>query len=188
LAKDQGKKEEKMMRFGMLRIVVVSLFVTATVSAALAVDSGLTRQTLKGLPGVYVVVEEMQPNIEKHAKKSEVTKLQLQADTERRLVENGVLVLLKDEWLKTPGKPVLYVGVNTHETERYWYAYDIRVEIQQIVYMEANPKIQTLATTWSVNMTGMTNIGKLDIIRSDTGVLVGKFVEAFKGINDGKIK
>jgi hypothetical protein len=177
-----------MMRFGVLRIVVVLLFVAATVSAAFAMDSELTRKTLKGFPGVYVIVEEMQSNIEKHTKKFGLTKLQLQADTERRLVENGVRVLSKDEWLKTPGKPVLYVGVNTHETERYWYAYDIKVEIQQIVYMEANPKIQALATTWCINMTGLTNIGKLDIIRSDTGVLVGKFVEAFKGTNDGKGK
>ena len=177
-----------MVRLGMLRIIVVLLFVAATISVAFAVDSELTRQTMKGFPGVYVVVEEMQSNIEKHTKKFGLTKLQLQADTERRLVENGVRVLSKDEWLKTPGKPVLYVGVNTHETERYWYAYDIKVEIQQIVYMEANPKIQALATTWCINMTGLTNIGKLDIIRSDTGVLIGKFVEAFKGTNDGKGK
>ena len=172
----------QMKAISIFRVVVaVCILFMVTVSAAFAVDSELTRLTLKGLPGVYVVVEEMQPNIEKHAKKSGLTTLQLQADTERRLKENGIRALSRDEWMKTPGKPVLYVGVNTHETERYWYAYDIKVEIQQIVYMEANPKIQTLATTWSVNMTGMTNIGKLDIIRSETGVLVGKFVEAFKG-------
>jgi hypothetical protein len=122
----------------------------------------------------------MQPNIEKHTKKSGLTKLQLLADAERRLKENGVRVLARDEWMKTPGKPVLYVGVNTHERERYWYAYDIKVEIQQIVSMEANPKIQTLATTWSISMTGMTNVGKLQVIRDDVNILVGKFIDAFK--------
>lgn len=152
-------------------------------SAAFAVDSAVTRETLKGLEGVYVIVEEMQPNIHKYAVKPELTKEQLQKDIELRLKEMWIRVLSRDEWMKTPGKPVLYISVNTHESERYWYAYDIKVELQQVVKMEANPKVNTLAATWSLNMTGITNIGSLNIIKGDIEVLLGRFRQAYWTVN-----
>jgi hypothetical protein len=148
-----------------------------------AVDSDVTRLTLTGIQGVHVIVEEMQPNIQKYAVKPGLTKEQLQKDVEVRLREMGIKVLSKDEWMKTPGKPVLYISVNTHESERYWYAYDIKVELQQVVKMEANPKVNTLAATWSLNMTGMTNIGSLNIIKGDIEVLMGRFRQAYWAVN-----
>lgn len=169
-----------MKRVGLFRLLAVVLFLAVPVSAAFAVDMDVTRQTLRGLSGVYVNVEEVQPNIGMHAKRFGLAQDQLRADVERRLRERGIRVLSKDEWLVAPGRPVLYVCVNTHETERFWYAYDIKIELQQMVRMEANPDVRTLATTWSVSMTGMTNVGKLQVIRDDVGVLVGKFIDAFK--------
>ena len=152
-------------------------------SAAFAVDSAATRETLKGLQGVYVIVEEMQPNIQKYALKPGLTKEQLQKDIELRLKEKGIKTLSRDEWVKTPGKPVLYVSVNTHETEKYQYAYDIKIELQQVVKMETNPKINALAATWSMNMTGMANIGSLNIIKGDVDVLLARFQQAYWAVN-----
>ena len=152
-------------------------------SAVFAVDSDATRETLRGLQGVYVIVEEIQPNIQKYAVKAGLTKEQLQKDIELRLKEVGIKVLSRDECINTPGKPVLYVSVNTHEAERYWYAYDIKIELQQVVKMEANPKVNTLAATWSMNMTGITNIGSLNIIKGDVEVLLGKFQQAYWAVN-----
>lgn len=151
--------------------------------AAFAVDSALTQETLTGLQGVYVIVEEMQPNIQKYAVKSGLTKEQLQKDIELRLKEVGIRVLSRDEWMKTPGKPVLYISVNTHESERYWYAYDIKIELQQVVKMEANPKVNALAATWSLSMTGITNIGSLNVIKGDIEVLLGRFQQAYWAVN-----
>jgi arginine/ornithine N-succinyltransferase beta subunit len=75
---------------------------------------------------------------------------------------------------------VLYICINTHETEKYWYAYDIKVELRQLATLDANPQMKTLAVTWSLNMTGQANIGTLNVIRQDTGVMVGRFVQAWK--------
>ncbi|MBA4390252.1 MAG: hypothetical protein C0399_04865 [Syntrophus sp. (in: bacteria)] len=45
---------------------------------------------------------------------------------------------------------------------------------QQIVTLEANhPDVRMLATTWSVKMTGIANIGSLDAIHNNLNVLVG---------------
>ena len=161
---------------------VTLLLVSLSVNV-FAVDSDVTRLTLTGIQGLYVIVEEMQPNFQKYAVKPGLTKEQLQKDVELRLKEMGIKVLSRDEWMKTPGKPVLYISVNTHESERYWYAYDIKIEVQQIVKMEANPKINTMAATWSMNMTGITNIGALNIIKGDVEVLLGKFQQAYWAVN-----
>jgi hypothetical protein len=163
--------------------LAVFLWLLMVNSAALAADSSTTRETLKGLHGMYVIVEEMQPNIQRYAVKPGLTKEQLQRDIELRLKEVGINVLSRDEWINTPGKPVLYISVNTHEAERYWYAYDIKIELQQVVIMEANPKVNTLAATWSLNMTGITNIGSLNIIKGDMEVLLGKFQQAYWAVN-----
>ncbi len=151
-----------------------------------ALDSDVTRQTLKGLQGVHVIMEDLQPSIQKYASKTGLAKEDLKADIERRLTEKGIRILSRDEWVRTPGTPVLYVSVNTHETEKYWYAYDIKTELQQAVTMEANPKVRTLATTWSMNLTGMANVGTLGLIKSDVGVLVGRFIEAYTVVNEKK--
>jgi hypothetical protein len=146
----------------------------------MGVDADITRQTIRGLGGVNVIVEEIQPNVQKYAQRAGITKEQIQKDVEAKLKSNGIKVLTKDEWLKTPGRPVLYVNINTHETEKYWYAYNIVLALKQVVSLEANPSIKTLASTWSINMTGMANIGTLGIIKTSVDDLVGRFVNACK--------
>ena len=151
-----------------------------------AEDSEVSRATLKGIPGVYVIVEDLQPNIlkyERYAKEFDLNKARIQKDVEQKLNAAGIKALAREEWEKTPGRPVLYVNINTHENEKYWFAYDIKVELRQVVFLEANPEAKTLANTWSINITGIANIGNLDIIRKDTGVLVGRFVGAWGAVN-----
>jgi len=156
------------------------------VAPASAEDSDVARQTLKDLPGVYVIVEDLQPNIakyERYAREFDLNKARIQKDIELKLNAGGVRSLLREDWEKTPGRPVLYVNINTHESEKYWFAYDIKVELRQIVLLEANPAMKTLANTWSINITGMANIGNLNLIRQDAGVLVERFVQAYWAVN-----
>jgi len=150
-----------------------------------AIDTDVTRQTLSGLQGVYVGVEELQPNLMKYsaAQKADLSKEALKRDIEGRLSKAGIRVLTWDQAVKTPGIPFLYVNVNTHESEKYWYAYDIRIELQQLVSMEANPKVRTMAGTWSTNMTGVVNIGTMDKLKEAIAVLVGRFIGAFRAAN-----
>jgi hypothetical protein len=150
-----------------------------------AIDTEVTRKTLSGLQGVYVAVEELQGNLVNYsaAQKAGISQAALQREVEATLRKAGIRLLTWDQMLKTPGSPFLYIVVNTHESEKYWYAYDIRIELQQKVSMEANPKVRAMAGTWSTNMTGIVNIGKLHVIRDDVNALVGKFVAAFKTAN-----
>ena len=161
-----------------LRLVGIALIMSAFLTLpVLAEDSEVSRATLARLQGVRVVVEELQPNVQQYAAKFDLSSAQIRRDVGQKLQEGGLRVVEGNEWLKLPGRPVLCVNVNTHETEKYWYAYDIKIELRQIVSLEANSKVRTLANTWSISLTGQANIGNLNLIRQDAGVLVGRFVQ-----------
>ena len=170
-----------------MRVVgAAAILVMLAIGSAPALDSEQTRKTLSGLQGVYVLAEELQPNIQKYASKFDLDKASLQKSAEARLREAGIRVLGRDEWLKTPGRPVLYVNVNTHEQEKYWFAYNIAVELQQVATMEANPAIKSLVGTWSVNMAGMVNIGTINVLQERVKNLVDIFIKAYLTANPKK--
>jgi len=163
-----------------LAAVIVVLIMWS--SSAIAIDSEITRKTLVDIRGIHVFVENIQPNIEKYASRFKITKEQIQQDVEQRLKNAGIVVLSYNDWLKTAGRPMLYVNVNTHEYEKYWYSYTISLDVQQGVMLETNPKIKTIATTWSIEMTGIANIGTLDSIKTNTAYLVDRFINAYRSV------
>jgi len=167
-----------------LFIVLVSSFAALWAwGSANAIDSDLTRKTLTGIQGVNVVIEDLQPNIQKYAAKARLERDQIKSHVEVLLKKEGVPVLNYDQWLKAPGRPFLYVTINTHEYEKYWFAYDVRVQLRQKVSLEVNPETVTMADTWGISMTGTTNIGKLGVIKETLNLLVGRFGEAYRSVN-----
>ena len=171
-------------RFGSLalKIVAVIVFLTGFVMPAYAFDAEVSRETLRGLTGFHVLIEELNPNIAKYAnvQKNNISTQQLKSQVENRLHAAGIRVFSWDELMKTPERPILYVSVNTHEYEKFWYAYDIRVEVRQLATLVSQPGKLISGVTWSVNMTGVMNIGQIQTLYDNLGVLLGRFVEAYK--------
>jgi hypothetical protein len=163
-------------------VLVFILLITLT-CPVFAVDTDITRRTLSGLPGISVAVEDFQPNIKKHVQKAGLTKELLQQDIETRLQKSGITVLSWNDMLKTKSRAVLYVNINTHEYERYFYAYDTKIELQQLVAMEADPRIKSLAVTWSTSMTGAVHLGNLNLLSQSLNTLLDKFIEAYREVN-----
>ncbi len=156
-------------------------FVLGVVTPLSAEDSQISRRTLKGLSGVYVVVEELQPNLlkyEKYTKEFNLGKAGIQQNVEAKLRKAGIRVFSYEEWQAAPGRPVLYVNINTHESEKYWFSYNITLELRQLVCLQADPAVTTHTQTWSLNLTGTTNIGNLNQINQDLERLLGRFIAA----------
>jgi hypothetical protein len=156
-------------------------------SYAYAIDSDLTRRTLKGIRGVHVIVEDLQPNLKGYGQKNSLSSIQMEKDVENTLQSEGIEVFTRDRWLKTAGRPLLYININTHD-DKFRVAYDVKIELRQIVSMEANPDIKTLAPTWSINMTGIVGIDKLDIIRDALVTLMDRFIKAYWTANSKESK
>jgi hypothetical protein len=179
------KTGKALLRLGMKRLCLFKLWVVFLLvwcGSAAAFDADISRQSLKGLRGVHVVIEELNANLMKYAKAQKVSldKAQIKAAVEKRLQSSGIKVLSLQDMLNTPGKPVFYVSINTHEYEKYWYAYDIRTEVQQMASLESRPGMRMNAATWSLNMTGVVNIGTMNRLQSNLDVLVDRFIAAYK--------
>ena len=173
------------LRLGLLALQIVAVFVTGFVLPVHAFDAEVSRETMKGLTGFYILIEELNPNIAKYAsvQKNNISTQTLKSQVENRLRAAGIRVLSWDEMMKTPERPMLYVSVNTHEYEKFWYAYDIRVEVRQLVTLVSQPGKPISGCTWSVNMIGVMNIGQLQTLYDNLGVLLGRFVEAYMAVN-----
>jgi hypothetical protein len=152
-------------------------------SRLFAIDAEVSRRTLTDLKGVYVIVEEVDPNLQKFSKRTDLSRAQMQKSVESQLKEAGIAVVGREEWLRTPGRPVLYVNVNLHEFQKYQFAYNVSVELQQITSLQTNPAVEALATTWSINMTGVVNPGTANYISENVKSLVGLFVKAYTSVH-----
>lgn len=102
------------------------------------------RDVLKGLAGVYVLVENMRPEVEKFG----LTKQAIQTDVELELRKFGVRVLSQKESLAILGSPYLYVNVNAMNlegTDRFYG--NIGVAMRENVILLRKP-IMSNAATW----------------------------------------
>ena len=104
---------------------------------------------LRGLKGVYVLVESLAPEAEQLG----LNKGQLKTDVELRLRKAGVRVLTKEEWKRIPGVPYLYVNVNTFiRAGSALCAYSTSVVLNEMVMLARG--FPTVGAIWSTGAVG----------------------------------
>lgn len=132
--------------------------------------------SLKGLAGVEVVVEGLNPA----AAASGLTEEQIRADAEARLRQSGIRVLTSEERLKTPGRPFLYVNVNAVGPGGSTVAFSSEVSLSQACFLARDPRSVAFGETWS---RGKVGLGKPDFIRAGIKDLVDAFAAAYRAEN-----
>jgi hypothetical protein len=160
-------------------IIAFFVFLLNLASDAFAQDDADTRPTLRGFSGVYVVVEPLSPQIEREG----LTTDRLQKEIEARIRTAGVKVLSKEEFLKTLGKPYLYVnvGISILRTQITRYIFYIRLEFNQEVSLVKTPESIVPAATWSTGGWGIDF--NLENIRDVLKNQVEKFIDAYLAVN-----
>ena len=140
--------------------------------------------SLRGLAGVEVVVESLDPEAEQDG----LHNSQLQTDIELRLRKVGIKVESGPKALNIPGMPTLYVNINTIKKESGSYAYRVDVELQQSVILDRNRSLIIMsATTWNTGMLGMVGSNNMPAtVREAVGDLVDKFINDFLAENPVK--
>ncbi len=168
----------------LIRWIIVASMVASLASPSLALDSGPNRQTLRGLRGVKVLVEELGPDIERLG----LTKSQLTEDTEAKLRKAGIKVLTQEECLETPGEPYLYVNmnINTGKPSDDRCSYSIDVGVIQDVMLQRDPEMKSYGITWSTGGVGIIEKALVGRLRASVEGMVGLFVEAFYSVNPKK--
>ncbi len=94
-----------------MRYVMMAMFMVLTclhMGMAQAV-SPEERESLRGLPGVYVIIESIGKDAQADGLKEEA----IRTAVELILRSSGIRVLTESEWLETPAAPYLYVRAAT---------------------------------------------------------------------------
>jgi hypothetical protein len=158
-------------------LTAVLLLAFASVAAADMPDRA--RETLRGLPGLTVVIEPMSPSAEQDG----LTQSQLQVDVEQRLRASGIRVLTKEEWQKTPGSPYLYINVAALKKDYGLYAYAIEVCVNQLVTLIRNRNIREFAETWETREVGTVGTERLLTVRDSVAAHVDEFIRDYFSVN-----
>jgi Cdc6-like AAA superfamily ATPase len=166
---------------GLLGLMLIFLVLVASDYPLFAINGQSNRATLKGLKGVGVLVENLSSEVEKEGLK----KNGLQLEVEFKLREAGIKVLSKEESLKTPGEPYLYINVNmnTAKTESDIYPYSIDMLFIQKVSLLRNPQQVTYAVTWSTGGVGSITKQLVSRLRSSVSDMVDIFIKAYLAEN-----
>lgn len=159
---------------GVALIVMVVVFISSD-PYGFAQDDENTRPTLRGLQGISLYVEPLDPQIEKMGLRKE----QIQTDTVSKLKLAGIHALTREEFLELRGHPYLYVNVNISmlKTQIIRYLYYIRVELNQEVILVRAPNAKLSTVTWSTGGWGIDF--SLDYIRQNVKAQVDKFINAY---------
>ena len=138
------------------------------------------KETLRGLTGVQVVVEDLRPEVERRG----LTRDQIQTDVELRLRRNKIRVLSTDESFITPGKPWLYVSVTVGPCEESLFAaFNISLELKQQVILERDQTKVPFAITWIKWGVGAESVNNLQSIRDWVKEYVDIFSNDFLAVN-----
>ena len=143
-----------------------------------AYDGKQTHATLRGLQGVNVLIEALEPDVERVG----LTKQQLQTDVELRLRQAGIHVLTREERLEMPGSPYLYINVNIILRSEGLAAFNIDVELRQEAFLATDSSLATVST-WSVGQTGSVGRLRLSDIRNNVRDYVDQFINAYLSVH-----
>ncbi len=158
-----------------LMLVAVFLFCPAVTAQT---DSQSSRQSLRDLTGVFVLVDKLLPDAEQDGLSSS----QIQTDVEQRLKTAGIKVLTMEEMLKAPGMPTLYVDVNTLKRQDA-YSYSIEVILQQNVRLERDSRVLFIAPTWKIGAVGWVGATNINQIRNGISDMLDRFITAYISVN-----
>jgi hypothetical protein len=141
-----------------------------------AIDSEQTRESLRGIKGVRVVVEDVSAD----AVRDGLTRDQIQTDVELRLRKAGINVVNN-----TPAaRAILSIYAHLLKANgNLGYIYNCDVHLAQLVTANANG-VSVVATTWSTGMLGGVESSNMPrTIRDNIGDLVDDFLNAYLSVN-----
>ncbi len=143
-------------------------------------DEDKSREVLKGLEAISVVVNDLPPTVERAG----LTKRQLHTEAELRLRRAGIRVIRMEEDLALRRSAVLVVTAGVQEAEEGRYIYHIELLVLQPAALVRDPAINTLATTWaSPAWMGLVSRTELNVVRERVGDLADQFSNAFLAVN-----
>jgi hypothetical protein len=154
-----------------LALAFALLVAEGAAAAQMFVATG--RDTLRGLPGVEIVVENLSPEVERDG----LTGALIRADVERRLRAAGIRVYASQSENPSPAKPYLYVHVNALKVpSQEAYVIGLQVHLRQTLRSPVTSSNIVNAMTWDAHNLLVVPAAGLRGVIGEIGAYVDRFV------------
>ena len=188
-------------------VVVIGLFLFIVVFPAFSFnDTQESRETLRDVTPVYVVIEGITPELEQNG----ISVHQLKTDAEILLRKAGIKVITVEQRESAETFPAgLYVRINALKSDMLksefnidYYAISISLELTQrclpltheslslVAHKDIDPSYvsshSVLACTWSTSNIYLAGEKRITAIRDCVKDLVGHFIKAYVSVNPKK--
>jgi len=158
-----------------MRNSVAALFAIAiccpTVARGLAQDLPANRAAVRGIDGVLVAVEPLDPE----SKAQGLTEDLLRTEVELQLLQAGLRVRTRGEFDSLREKALLYVRVSCMKNASC-FGYTVSLGLRQEVVLVRDPGLSLLAETWSIGGVGAI---QADNMKEAATEAVRKYVDRF---------
>ncbi len=134
----------------------------------------LRKESLKGMHGIYVVVEDVGPEL-----RGVLTRSELRKRVEKHLRTAGIRLVKELEAAKLPGEPYLYVNLAALPLGPKRYACRIDIEMHQLVALAHN-SAKGHAITWEQ---GIVTAGGVKTLCDNVDELVFDFIYDYLAMN-----
>lgn len=134
----------------------------------------LKRRSLKGITGIYVVVEDLGPEL-----RGALTRRDVRNRVESQLRTAGIRLIKEQEAASLPGEPYLYINLAALPLSPRRFACRIDLEVHQQVALVYDPK-GGHAITWEQ---GVLTVGGVTTIFDHLDELVFDFVCDYLAMN-----
>ena len=135
----------------------------------------MKKESLRGMHGIYVVVEDLGPEL-----KGVLTRRELRKRVESNLLTAGIRIVKEQEAAKLPGEPYLYLNLAALPLEDLRFACRIDLEIHQQVALVHGSSSGGHAITWEQ---GIVTVGDAQIICDNIDDLVFDFIYDYLDMN-----
>jgi len=164
----------------MKKLIAVLAF-TLWMSGTVAAQKDSEKESLRGLTGMFVFIEE----IDLKAQKDGLVRHQIQKEAEQRISAAGIRVLSLREMYKTKGEPYLYVNINAAKSGDGTYVYFASVSLNQMAVLTRMENSQPQkVTSWETGAVGMVEkryIAKE--IRAALNSRLDVFIKDYRSVN-----
>jgi len=140
------------------------------------------QSALQGLGGVVPLIGSLASQIEDTG----LTGTILQKSCEEQLRIGGVPILTREQWLMTPGMPILYIQVSLHTPQKVdLFSLYINVQLFEQVILERNPQTKEPGLIWAASpFVGTTNARHLKRgIEREIKSQLEEFIKAYRAAN-----
>ncbi|HVH25288.1 MAG TPA: hypothetical protein VM818_00965 [Vicinamibacterales bacterium] len=138
------------------------------------------RDTLRGLPGVEVLVEGLQPELQQ----SGLTVAAIRADVERRLRDGGISVYASQSTNPSLAKAYLYVHLNALVLPQdAGYAIAVQVHLRQTLRSPVTGSNVVNAMTWDAQNVLGVPASALQTVRAEVLTFVDQFVKDWAAVH-----